>query len=274
MKRIVVQGGSDGMGRGMGAAFLERGDEVVVIGRDERKGESFLSAAREIGAGGRAHFVRADLSLVSENRRVVREIGERLPAVDVLVLCARHFLSERRETAEGFEYTFALFYLSRFLLGHDLRGLLEKGERPVIMNVAGPGSPMGEIQWDDLGFERNYDGLAAQMQGGKANDLLGVSFAERYGSGPIRYVLFNPGSVSTGFSGEYDEMTRFHVEAMKRSAKPVEAGIKPIIATIDNPPAEPLSAFVEGRRMDLVGESFEPRHARRLDEVTRELLSR
>lgn len=164
MKHIVVQGGTDGMGRGIALTCLRRGDTVVIIGRDPKKGESFLAAADGIGAEARAHFIPADLSLISENERVIRQITEEFPAVDALVLCARHFLAQRRETVEGHESTLALFYLSRFLLSYGLRDLLEKAPRPVIMNVAGPGSPTGEIHWQDLQMKRDYDGLAAQMQ--------------------------------------------------------------------------------------------------------------
>lgn len=273
MKRIVVQGGTDGMGRATALACLRRGDAVAVIGRDQGKGESLLAEAAEAGAADRAFFIRADLGLVRENERVIREVGDLFAAVDGLVLCARHYLSRRRETDEGFEATLALFYLSRYLLCHGLRERLEEADRPVIVNVAGPGSPMGEIHWDDLEFTRAYDGLAAQMQSGKANDLLGTAFADRYGSGRTRYVLLNPGSVATSFSGEYDAQTQRHIDGMKRTAKPVEEGIGPILEALYTPPAEPLTASVEGRPMALAGASFDLRNARRLDERTRELLA-
>ncbi|MEU7147192.1 SDR family NAD(P)-dependent oxidoreductase [Streptomyces sp. NPDC039022] len=272
MKYYVVQGGTDGMGRAIALTCLKRGAGVVIIGRDQRKGDAFLAAAEELGADTRATFIRADLSLISENERVMREISGLVPSLDGLVLCARHYLSRRRETAEGYEATLALFYLSRYVLSHGLRDLLEKGEQPVIVNVAGPGSPMGEIHWHDLQFTRDYDGLAAQMQGGKANDLLGVAFADKYGADRTRYVLFNPGSVSTSFSGEYDAVTKRHVEAMKLTAKPVEAGIAPILDKLFTPPVEPLSAFIETQRMSLDLPSFDTDTARRLDKHTRELL--
>ncbi|MCB5909984.1 SDR family NAD(P)-dependent oxidoreductase [Streptomyces pinistramenti] len=275
MKHIVVQGGTDGMGRAIALAYLKRGDAAVIIGRDQRKGESFLAAAEEIGAGARASFIRADLSLISENERVIRQITADLPAVDALVLCARHFLAPRRETAEGYEATLALFYLSRYLLSYGLRDVLEKAPQPVIMNVAGPGSPVGEIHWHDLEFTRGYDGVDAQMQGGKANDLLGVAFADKYGAiARTRYVLFNPGSVSSSFSGEYDAPTRAHVERLKRIAKSPETAIVPVMACLDAPPADPVTAFVEGWQMSLDDASFDLNDARRLDAKTRELLSR
>lgn len=64
MKTVVVTGGTDGIGRGLAAEYLRRGDEVLVIGTSAAKGTAFT------GAGGkRAHFLAADLSLARRVRR-------------------------------------------------------------------------------------------------------------------------------------------------------------------------------------------------------------
>lgn len=274
MKTIVISGGTDGIGRGLAATYLNRGDNVVVIGRDAQKGQSFIEAANAAGAGDRASFVPADLSLISENKRVIEDVKANFPVVDALVLCARYYRSTRLETAEGFEYNFALLYLSRFLLSHGLVDVLEKADNPVIMNVGGPGADVGDIRWDDLGYTRGYSGVAAMMHaGGVANDMLGVAFAEKNGSGRTKYVLFNPGSTSSGFTGEYDAATFAQIEMMKKFGKPVERSIAPIIVRVDNPPAEPLSAFAEGAPVSLAHRNFDKGAAMRLYEVTEKLLS-
>jgi NAD(P)-dependent dehydrogenase (short-subunit alcohol dehydrogenase family) len=260
MKTIVVTGGTEGIGKALARTYLDRGDNVVIIGRDGRKS---LPGA---------HFVEADLSLLAENRRVLEEIKARFPVVDILVLCARYVLTSRRETTEGFEHGFALFYLSRFLLSHGLADSLEKAHRPVIMNVAGPGADVSVIQWDDLELTHGYEMSAALTQGGKLNDLLGVDFAQRRPG--ISYVLFHPGTTVTSFSGEFDKASRQHVEAMKRFGKPVQESIAPIIDILDAPPAEPLSAFIEGRRISVNHRSFDPGAAARLHDLTAERLTR
>ncbi|UUZ82844.1 SDR family NAD(P)-dependent oxidoreductase [Paenibacillus sp. P26] len=274
MKKIVISGGTDGIGRGLALASLRRGDSVIVIGLHAEKGMALHEAAKELSAGERFHFIRADLSLISENRRVIEEVKLRFSTLDALVLCARYFRSHRSETPEGFEDNFALFYLSRYVLSYGLVEWLERSPDPVIVNVAGPGAPMSLIRWDDMEFKRGYDGTTALMQGGKLNDLLGVSFADRHGSDKIRYVLVNPGSTSTGFSGEYDDETRPHIERMKKFGKPVAKSIKPIASIVDNPPDEPLSAFAEGKRISIQQAFFDKDAAKRLSGLTEKLLKR
>lgn len=88
-----------------------------------------------------------------------------------------------------------------------------------------------------------------------------------------RYVLFHPGSTATSFAGELDESMRVHVEALKRSAKPASTAAVPIIRLIDQPPKEPLSAFMLEREIDVKNASFDPEAARRLDRLTRQIIS-
>ncbi|MFD7061133.1 SDR family NAD(P)-dependent oxidoreductase [Streptomyces sp. NPDC059906] len=275
MKTVVISGGNDGIGRGLALTRLERGDRVVVLGRSEEKGKAFLAAAAERGVADRAVFIPADLSLITENRRVVEEIVASFPAVDALVLCARFFRSARYETSEGFENAFALEYLSRYLLSHGVTDMLEKAEAPVVVNVAGPGVQKPGVRWDDLQLRRDYNGVLAQMQAGTANDLLGVDYAATRGAtGRTRYVLVNPGPTATSFAGAYDPVTQQQIDHMKRAGKPVTRAVAPISEVIDAPPAEPLSAFVEGRRIGVDDPGlFNRAEATRLAGVTAELLA-
>jgi NAD(P)-dependent dehydrogenase (short-subunit alcohol dehydrogenase family) len=272
VKTIVIAGGTDGIGKALAAGRLGDGDTVVVIGRSEVKGKAFLDTAAALGAQDRAHFIQADLSLLAENERVVGELRTRFPVLDALILCARHYRTERAETADGLEENFALFYLSRYLFGHGLADALSAAEQPVVVNVAGPGSSLSVVRWDDLELRRGYHGGAALGQGGKLNDLLGVAFAERYGDRGIRYVLIHPGVTATSFSGEYDAQTQRQILAMQSFAKPVEAALPPIVAAVDAPPAEPLSAFVEGVRIGVSDQSFDRDAARRLEAATERIL--
>jgi PPOX class probable F420-dependent enzyme len=272
---MVISGGTDGIGKAVALAHLGRGGEVAVIGRDEAKGAAFLEAAAALGAAGRAHFVRADLSLVAGTRAAIEEIRTIFTEVDALVLCARHHRSTRRVTAEGFEHTFALYYLSRFVLSHEMVDLLDAADAPVVLNVAGrPGVGGDVVDWDDLQGERRYDGMRALAQAGRLTDLLGIAFVQDRVSAKARHVLLFPGVVATSFSGEYDDATAAAVEALRTSATPVDEAIVPILDVLDHSPAEPLSAFDTGRRVDVDTPAFDVAPARRLHAETVRLLSR
>jgi hypothetical protein len=88
-----------------------------------------------------------------------------------------------------------------FLLSHRLLDRLEAAPLPVVLNVSGPGAPKPEIRSEDPGFHRGYSAMEAQFQAGRANDLLGLSFAAEHPDAQTRYVLVNPGSVASSFAG-------------------------------------------------------------------------
>ncbi|TDE35494.1 SDR family NAD(P)-dependent oxidoreductase [Actinomadura sp. 6K520] len=272
MRTIVITGGTDGIGKGLGLHYLGRGARVIVVGSNPDKGRRFLEEARAIGSGERAAYVQADLSLVAENRRVVAEIAQRHPVVDALVLAARYYRSTRRETAEGIEHNFALFYLSRYLLGHGLADRLEAAERPVILNLAGPGGDLSAMNWDDLQFTRDYRPDRVMAQCGKLSDLAAVEFTAVHPGTQIRYVLAHPGLTATGFTGDYNEADAALVAGMHDRGQPVDAAVDMLRRHLDDPDPEPLSAYMQHTKVDVHGAPFDPAAARRLADITRAML--
>ncbi|GAB2506202.1 hypothetical protein GCM10026982_36150 [Nocardiopsis aegyptia] len=269
----MVQGGTDGMGRGIVMARLEAGDTVVALGSSAEKGRRLHAEAAALGAGDRLRFVRADLSSIAENERAVADIRAQSPAVDALVLCANRQAPRREVTAEGLEFTFALYYLSRYLLSHGLRAEFDAAPAPVIVNVAAAGLKVGRVNLADLQSEAKYSTIRAQMQAGRANDLLGRSLADEPSS-RARIVLHHPGFTRTlGGIGHLRQPAKGIITLLgKVAAKPVETAIAPMVEVIDGPPAEPLTAIDRGRPVDLAMATFDPARARELAEATRGLV--
>jgi len=271
---IVVAGGTDGIGRRIVLARLKRGDVVIAVGSNGDKGRRLLDDAARMGAGDRARFLRADLSSVAGCERVVEQIKSEHAVIDALVLCTNRVSTERFTTVDGLEYSFALNYLSRYLLGYGLRDSLETSARPVVLNVAAPGVTNGSVVWDDMQLERRYSAVKAQLQAGRANDLLGVAFAEKPGE-TVPYVLYRPYFTDTGFKGIGPPFVRAIARLVgKVFARSVEVTARPISELLDAPPRTLLTAIAQGKPVSLSLKTFDKDDARKLDEETRQLLAR
>lgn len=269
---IVVSGGTDGMGRAFALARVRSGDKVVALGSNPEKGRRLLEEATRSGAVGGIEFVRVDLASVGGTRSAIARVVAAHDAVDSLVLFANRHSPRRVLTEDGLERTFALYYLSRFLLGEGLGPLLRRSARPVIVNVAGVGARAGRIHWDDLRLEHRYGTVRAQLQAGRANDLLGVAHAARPGE-TVPYVLYHPGFTRSGDLGPLPAPARLLIRALARvAARPVEESVAPVHGFVDNPPKAPLTAIDRGRSLPLDLPTLAPGDAERLAEVTRELL--
>jgi NAD(P)-dependent dehydrogenase (short-subunit alcohol dehydrogenase family) len=86
-KVAVVTGGSQGVGEAIARLFAERGAAgLVICGRNEANG---ARVAEEIQATGcPTSFVKADLGIVADCRKVIAEADRRFKRVDVLVNAA------------------------------------------------------------------------------------------------------------------------------------------------------------------------------------------
>ncbi|MEU3621085.1 hypothetical protein BS329_11115 [Amycolatopsis coloradensis] len=259
MSTIVITGGTDGLGRALAADRLREGHTVVIVGRSEAKFRTLE---------GDAHFVQADLREVAENRRATKEIAARFPAVDTLVLGAAYVHRDRQVTSEGFEHTFALYYLSRHIFASELQGVLAAAERPLILDTTVPGAPKDAIHWDDFQLSQGFTWKTANMQSRR----MGLLSALRLASDHVRYVLYNPGFVRTSHQGALGKASRAMVSVMAQVlGTPPEKAILPMLDLIANRPDTPLSAYARSKRLTLDDATAE--EAERLHAATTQLLN-
>ncbi|HEX6358316.1 SDR family NAD(P)-dependent oxidoreductase [Actinophytocola sp.] len=264
MGTTVITGGTDGIGRALAAHLLRRGETVVVVGRSRAKFDSLPS--------GDAHFVAADLRLVRENQRVVTELRERFPVIDALVLAAAFVHRDRQLTEEGFEHTFALYYLSRHLLAAGLLPALAAAPRPVVLDATVPGAPKDAVRWDDLQLSRDFGWKVANLQSRRLGELSAQRLVTRPEAGALRYVLVNPGFVRTSHQGALSRPARAFVTLLARTlGTPPERAVTPLVALLDEPPAEPLTAYRGGKVVPL--STVDLADVERLHEVTDCLLT-
>jgi NAD(P)-dependent dehydrogenase (short-subunit alcohol dehydrogenase family) len=269
MKSVVITGGTDGIGRGLAQVYLERGDRVIVVGTAQAKGDAFLAAAQNVGASGRASFVRADLSTRADNNAVISQLTASLDRIDVLVLGARFHRSARVETVDGIEANFALFYLSRYLLSHGLIEPLRRADSAVILNF-GASALTAPPRWDDLQLTRGYHGVAAMGHAGRLNDLLALDFVDRYADANVRYVINHPGVVATSFAGEYEHApaTATDVAQLRLIGKSVDTAVQQVLPFLDSVDQPRLVAIYEGVAQPLHPELWSLADAHRLRELT------
>lgn len=270
MKTILVTGGTNGTGKGIAMNYLEKGHRVIVIGNSDKNGDIFYKEAKKICAEERAFYIQADLSSVKENQRVIQEINNRFESLDLIVFCAAKNSKIYTQTKEGFELTFALSYLSRFILSYGLKETLEKSENPIIVNICGSGMK-GKVNWDDLGYKENFDAQKVMFHSSRLNDLLGVEFVKNDTIGKIKYIMYNPLGVRTsGMMEVYNTPLKWFI--FKLFSKPVEKAIIPLVNLLDNPPTSTLSAYRVNKKLDLNNQSYNPDNAKKLYNITNNLL--
>jgi retinol dehydrogenase-14 len=200
-KTVLVTGASGGIGRATALGLATMGAHLAITGRDRGRTDGAAREIREAGGGQVEVFVR-DLSSQSEVRRLVDEVLQSLPRLDVLVNNVGGYWDTRHVTADGLEHTFALNHLAPFLLTNLLLGRLKQSAPARVVTVSSNAQAMGQIDFDDLQGEGSYSGARAYNQSKLANVLFTYELARRLEGTSVTANALHPGVVRTSFGAE------------------------------------------------------------------------
>src|ERR1700742_4133046 len=135
-KTVVVTGGNSGIGFETAAALASMGARVLLTARSADKGRAAVAALTQRVTDAKVQLVVFDLGDLASVRRGAAEILEQAARLDVLVNNAGLVLTERAETVDGYEATFAINHLGPFLLTNLLLDRLRASAPSRIVNVA------------------------------------------------------------------------------------------------------------------------------------------
>ncbi|MEP7115956.1 MAG: SDR family NAD(P)-dependent oxidoreductase [Acidobacteriota bacterium] len=184
---VLVTGSTDGLGREVARRLAAEGAHVIVHGRNVVRGTAVVAeiAAARIGS---ARFYQADFASLSEVRRLAAEIRRDYSRLDLLVNNAGIIARERELSTDGYEMSFAVNYLSGYLLTYSLLPLIEQGRAPRIVNVSSlAASP---IDFSDVMLERGYSSDRAYGQSKLAQVMFTIDLAQELkGSGIVVQAL-------------------------------------------------------------------------------------
>ncbi|UCH26314.1 MAG: SDR family NAD(P)-dependent oxidoreductase [Trueperaceae bacterium] len=171
--RVLITGGTNGMGKGAARALAARPDvELIILGRSQDNGDATLAELSAMGAAGRVSFVLCDLTRLRDVRVAITELHDRHSSLDALFVNAGlGYRPERVETEDGLLEHFQVNYLSHFMLILGLLDLLEASDHGgrVVFNATDFGT---SLDWDDLQMTRKWGYEAAVVQGMVAKRML------------------------------------------------------------------------------------------------------
>jgi NAD(P)-dependent dehydrogenase (short-subunit alcohol dehydrogenase family) len=218
----VVTGASSGIGLETAKAFVGMGWHVIGQGRDpDRSARAEAEIRAACAADGKLDFVRANLSLMAETKRMADEIKQLTGRIDVLINNAGGVRDQRYLTSEGMEETFSANHFAPFLLTRELMPLLEAAAAdgaPGTVRVLGVSSlaylqPTGGLNWDDLQhLGGEFHASAVYCEAKLANQLFNVELDRRLRDKGIVSQALVPGPVKTNFANHGDEMMQSYMK--------------------------------------------------------------
>jgi len=278
-KTIVITGATSGIGEVAATRLAEQGARIVHIARDGKRAAATQAALKQANPAANHAVHIADLSLLSEMKRVAREIAAAESRIDVLIDNAGAMFNKRQVTADGLEKTFALNHMAYFVITNILLPNIVDGGRIVV--TASNAHRGAKLDFDDLQSERGYRGFGVYSESKLMNILFTRALARRLESGSgargITANSLHPGFVATRFGDQSGGV----MGGVIRLIKPVgaispEEGAKTIVYLAASPEVAGVSGqyFFECKPTTPTREAQNDEDGERLWKISEEIAAR
>jgi retinol dehydrogenase 12 len=259
-KVIVITGASSGVGLQTARQLAGQGGEIVMIARDQARGEHARAQVAEAAAGQPPVLLTADLSVQADIRRVAGEVRDRYGHVDILINNAGAAFSRREHSADGLELTWATNHLAPFLLTELLLPLLAAAPEGRIVNVVSEFYGR-KLDLANLQGERTYSYFGAYRASKLGEVLFTTELARRLNGSGVTVVSVSPGPTRTNFampSGALGALLGVmqHTPMFKPAGKAAR-GIA-WAATAPAPAGHPGALYLRGKQLPLKGAATDP----------------
>jgi len=195
VRKALVTGATSGIGQAIAEALAAQGVQVLVTGRDGRRGEQVVAGIR--AKGGKADFVVADLASAQSVTNLAAQAEKILGGVDILVNNAGVFTfgPTAEVTAEAFDAMYNTNVKAPLLLTARLGpGMAKRGWGRVV-NITTMVAHIG------MAGAALYGSSKAALQ------LLTQAWAAEYGPSGVTVNAISPGPVRTpGTAGMGDAL--------------------------------------------------------------------
>jgi NAD(P)-dependent dehydrogenase (short-subunit alcohol dehydrogenase family) len=205
-RTVIVTGGNSGIGKATAVALARTGARVVITARDQARGNQAVEDVRQASGSDLVELVVFDLGDLASVRGGAAELLDRCPRIDVLINNAGLVLTDRAETADGYEATFAINHLGPFLLTELLTDRLVASAPSRVVNVASTAhrSARRGLDFEDLQSRQGYKGMQVYGSSKLANILFTTQLASRLSGKGVTANSVHPGTVATGYGRDGD----------------------------------------------------------------------
>jgi NAD(P)-dependent dehydrogenase (short-subunit alcohol dehydrogenase family) len=194
---VLITGATDGIGKQTATELAARGFRVFVHGRTAAKASKTCDEIRSKVMAAKLEPVHADLSSLTEVRRLAEDVRAAAPSLKVLANNAGVYMNDFERSADGFEMTFAVNHLAHFLLTNLLLDRLRAASSARVIHVSSVAHTRGAFDLDTINDSAVFSPYRSYAASKLANVLFSNALARRTQKEGIASNSLHPGVITT-----------------------------------------------------------------------------
>jgi NAD(P)-dependent dehydrogenase (short-subunit alcohol dehydrogenase family) len=225
-KICLITGGTSGIGKETALALAKMGAILVLPSRNPEKGEQVKQEIISKSGNQQVEVMECDLASFASIRSFAKDFIRKYSQLHVLLNNAGVWKTERKESKDGIELTFATNHLAPFLLTNLLLDVLMQSAPSRIINVSSGAHYAGRLNFEDLELKKSYNHIKAYNQSKVANVLFTRELASRLAGTGVTVNALEPGLVDTPLFENMGKVAQWIVGLIAKSpAKGAETNI-------------------------------------------------
>jgi NAD(P)-dependent dehydrogenase (short-subunit alcohol dehydrogenase family) len=223
-KIIVVTGSSSGIGYEAARVLANKGAKVIIAVRNPVKGSTAVDKMKAQNEKADVEYMNIDLSDLESVSEFVKEYKNKFNRLDILINNAGVMIPPYSKTKDGFELQMGTNHFGHFSLTLQLLGLIKNTPDSRIVNVSSNAHKYGNINFDDLNWEkRKYKAWRAYGDSKIANLYFTSELQNKLKDADVKVTAAHPGWTATDLqrhSGFIDYLNRFFAMPAEQGALP------------------------------------------------------
>lgn len=151
---VIVTGSSSGIGFEAAKELTNKNAMVVIAVRNEEKGKRAIQRIKETNADARVELMIIDLADQQSVKKFAEDFKNKYDRLNLLINNAGVMIPPYSKTKDGFELQFGTNHLGHFTLTGLLFDQIKKTKNSRIVNVSSGAHRYGNINFDDLNWEK------------------------------------------------------------------------------------------------------------------------
>lgn len=246
----VVTGGNAGIGKGIAIELAKQQAHVVIVSRNQEKGEQAIADIQQVVPGSHVALVVGDLGTIAGVQQLAQTLLEKFPYIHVLINNAGVWMTQRELNLDGLEVTFMVNHLAPFILTNRLLPRLQASAPARIVNVNAALYVNGRFDLQQTPYGHDFHRLRTYANTKLGNIFYTQEMARRIAGSGVTVNAVHPGVIRTDL-GMMTGPMGWLLRVVKRSWPGPEVGAQAPVWLASSPELE----NVNGKYFDLQKET-------------------